>query len=505
MRTRSAPSPRLVGVAYWVGVVAILASYLWACSGSGFRYPPPWPDESIYMWSAVSIQRDTSLLAPQLNPERPFLGMMPGYMIIQGLIFKLTGFSFQWARTLSGLYVVGGVCLLSMLFRRSRYPFASLLFCAVFLHSPIALMVGNVARMEGLVFLLMSAGLLLLQRERLYIGLAVISLLPLIHANGSYLVLGGAAYWLCALLSDKGKCKPSRLDLLAIGAALLPWLLYLAYVSTHWEPFLYDMNVSLFARPRSNFIGIAASRLQERTLAIPGLLIIGAALTACWRNRPALIILVCAGPLFLLSATSQGWPYEFYLAIMYLLASVLLVEAVSGQASTASWSRFGTSRRIPAVVLVLLVAGANAWAFRNEERLSSSVRAATTEGAASSPIPYVTDSDRRAVRAFLRRQVAEDPVTIIFFPEADALFFADLENEKLRFVQPMSHYVQADIVILHESRHLPDWVSRGNRSRAKHNQGVKHPVHTWRLLHERDDTERWRAAATRPWWSEAEG
>ena len=120
----------------------------------------------------------------------------------------------------------------------------------------------------------MCAGLLLLQRERMYLGLAVNSLLPLLHPIGLYLALGGAAYWLFTLCSDRKKCRPSRLDLVAIGAALLPWLLYFVYVSIHWDAFLYDMGLQFEdkARVGSGLIATAKSRLPERALAIPGLL-----------------------------------------------------------------------------------------------------------------------------------------------------------------------------------------------------------------------------------------
>jgi hypothetical protein len=496
-RPLSHPSSRVVAVAYGASVVAILASYLWACSSLGFRYPTPWYDEGAYLWPAISIQRHGTLIAPQLNPERPLMGMPHGYMVVQGLVFKLTGFSFEWARTLSALYVAAGTGLLSLLFWRLSCPFASLLFCAVFLHSPIALMVGNVARMEGLLFLFMSASLLL-RRGQIISGHDPAR--ALIHPNGLYLLLGAAAYWLRAFFDDRSRCRPSLLDLAAIAAALLPWVVYLVYVSIHWDAFLNDMTVSFANRGGRGLLATAQSRLPERALAIPGLLMIGAALGGFRRNRPALILLVSAAPLFLLSATARGWPFEFHLAAIYPLVSALLIGVVVGEPSKGARARPGLSRSIHAVVLALLLAGLDAWAFRNEEPLSRSVRAATKEEAVSSRIPYVTDSDRQAVEGFLRRQTARGPVTIMFFPQADALLFADLESEELRFVQPAFRHVSADVVVLHESRHLPDWIRTANLSWASHNQGIRRPVDTWRLLHERDDTERWRAAATKPWW-----
>src|SRR4030042_4880095 len=135
------------------------------------------------------------------------------------------------------------------------------------------------------------------------------------------------------------------------------------------------MGVSFANRGGRGFLVTARSRLPEHALAIPGLLIIGAGLGALRRNRPALILLVYAAPLFLLSATARGWPFEFHLAAMYPLASVLLIGVAVGEAGKGPRPRFGFSKRIQAVALAPLVGVVNAWAFQNEEPLSRSVSA----------------------------------------------------------------------------------------------------------------------------------
>ena len=93
-------SSRAVELAYWALVGAALAAYAIAHRSLGLSFPIPWPDEASFMWPAIAVAERSSLLAPELNPERPLCWMPPVYMLVQGAIFKLTGFTLTWARWL---------------------------------------------------------------------------------------------------------------------------------------------------------------------------------------------------------------------------------------------------------------------------------------------------------------------------------------------------------------------------------------------------------------------
>ena len=62
----------------------------------------------------------------------------------------------------------------------------------VYLHSPIAVMAGNTARMETLVLLIGAAGFLLFARGLRATSLSVVALAPLVHPNGAFVLAGGA-------------------------------------------------------------------------------------------------------------------------------------------------------------------------------------------------------------------------------------------------------------------------------------------------------------------------
>ena len=144
---RVAPSGRGRSLLYAGATAALLVSVLWLHARQGLSRPIPWPDEASLLWQAIAVQRETTLFAPQLRDYAHVLWMPPGYMWVTGLAFKLSGFSLEIARWLSALFVAGGGAALAAVFWRTRHPFAGLLLLAVFLWSPIAVLVGNVARM----------------------------------------------------------------------------------------------------------------------------------------------------------------------------------------------------------------------------------------------------------------------------------------------------------------------------------------------------------------------
>jgi hypothetical protein len=486
-------APPFATYSYWVLLLAIVGSYFWVHTTLGLGYPVPWPDEGSFLWPALSIQKHNTLLAPELNPYRPVMWFPPGYMIVQGLIFKVTGFSLQWARTLSAAYIMGGVALLAAVLGRLRHPFLNLLLCAVFLHSPIVWFVGNVARMESLVFLLASAGLLALQRGRIYVGLAVIALLPLIHANGLFFCLGAGGYFLVIAWRDSSKLRPSRLDVIVVGLALISWLLYAAYVFVHWEAFLNDMGYALrFKAFVSGEAGGILARVKSPGRMIPGILIAGGLIYATKVRLPALFLLVYAAPLFLLSLSHMGWPYDIYAAFMYLLLSVILLEVGTYNMAGALRLESGVSRRALALAAFLMIAGFDWWALRNLRLLSDTPTSSTVHLGGSLDVPYFTKVDGEELRHFLRSLESSGPTSVVFYPWGDALLFRDMESENLRLMQPTFYEGHADVQIVHQSRHIPGWVVKRMQHQVVSQQGIHRDLDQWEIIRGRDGTEFWR-------------
>jgi hypothetical protein len=489
-----APSGRGRALLYAGATAALLASTLWLHARQGLARPIPWPDEASLLWQAIAVQRGTTLFAPQLRDYAHVLWMPPGYMWVTGLVFKVVGFSLETARWLSALFLAGGGAALAAVLWRSRHPFAGLLLLAVFLWSPVAVLVGNVARMEALVFALACSVLLLLQRGRLWGGLALAALVPLVHPVGLFVAAGAGAYVVARLWREPGLRRPRRGEALALALALAAWLAYAAYVAQHWAVFLGDMRLNVgYKAERAGGAGAVLRRLVNPALALPTLALAAAALwSALGRRLASGLLLVLAAPLVAMSVLLHGWPYDFYPALLALLAGLLLVELTSELAQRAEVGARPRAALVLALALGLAAAGHQA--FRRARLFQFSVEQGQVPRDSTAGVPFLTPEDR-AVLAERLRQLSgppERPVTILFIPMAEALLFAELDGDTRRLVFPLLRREPADVVILHESRHFPAVTRRNHELWAASWQAVPVPVERWPSVRERDGTERWR-------------
>ena len=114
-------------------------------------------------------------------------------------------------------------------------------------------------------------------------------------------------------------------------------------------------------------------------------------------------------------------------------------------------------------------------------------------GLAKQGVRYINDVDRAAVGEFLASRASiTRPLRVQFYPQADALFFADIENEDLRFLQPTFHdNARPDLHIVHVSRYSTRLVDRIRRLQLRDYGLPAAPGAGWSLLHERDQTETW--------------
>src|SRR5689334_2756763 len=86
------PSPRWAA-AVPAALAVALAAYLVRRHLVGLRFPVPWPDEGSFLWQALAFRDRGSLFAPEVNPEREALWMPPGFLVLEGLLFKVLPFS----------------------------------------------------------------------------------------------------------------------------------------------------------------------------------------------------------------------------------------------------------------------------------------------------------------------------------------------------------------------------------------------------------------------------
>jgi hypothetical protein len=348
--------------------------------------------------------------------------------------------------------------------------------------------------MEALVFALACAVLLLLQRGWLWGGLALAALVPLVHPVGLFFAAGAGAYVGARVWRDPGVRRPRRAEWLALAVALAAWLAYTAYVAEHWAVFLGDMRLNVGLKTeRTGGAGAVLRRLLNPALALPTLAVAAAGLWSGRGRRLASgILLVLAAPLVAMSFLLHGWPYDFYPALLALLASLLLLELASEVAA-----RTGVAARPRAALVLALglgLAGLGHLAFRHARLFLFSIEQGQVAPHTTAGVPFLTPDDRRILADRLQRLrgTPDRPVTILFIPMAEALLFEELDDDTRRLVFPLLRREPADVVILHESRHFPAGTRRNHELWAASWQAVPVPVERWPLLRERDATERWR-------------
>lgn len=477
-------------------IVAVFAfAFLRVHGLAGFSFPVPWPDESSFLWPAIAFQEHTTLFAPELNPERHVLWMPPAYAVAMGSIFKLTGFSLEWARMLSAIFLLGALAFLAGAVRRFRFPFAMLIvLCLVFLGRYFVLM-GNFARMESLLVLVIAAAACELARGRTLTALALLLLGPLIHPNGAYPAAAMLLFAIGRFAREPDRQRPSALALVLLAGVAFAWIAYAVYVAGHWDAFQHDMHyqVSWKGQPGpleaafwSRWVSPARLVTTAILLAMYGA---GAAL-----HSPAAPLLVLAIPLHLLPIAPGDWYYEIYDGLVFAFVAIVMMDLV-GRGLDRRRGDHGGAGRIAAAgcFAVAALSGAALGWIENFVGYPQSMQVAGMRIAADEK--YIDAADQRAVRAFLVDEVREaerrparaagSPITVRFFPWADALLFHDLRSERLRFIHPTFCTADADIGITHLSRLVPNMPGFFRRER------MTKRVADFPRIHVRNETEQW--------------
>jgi hypothetical protein len=485
------------GTSYRIALLTLLLSYLVHLRILGLQYPVPWPDEGSFLWPAIAVQEGNTLFAPELNPDRPVMWMPPGYMVVQGLIFKTTGFSLEWARELSALYMCAAVAMLAAFLAESPARWLHLGLAAIFLHSPILLLAGNLARMEPLVLMVVTGSLLLIRHDYAWPGLALALLAPLIHPNGVYFALGAVAYFAIRIWRKPAAERHWVWGLLWLSGAVLLWMIYGTYVLQNWDTFVSDMTFQITWKRFMNAVTggtwVRALRVEN---ALPALLTALLVIHAAYRGSALTPLFAFVVPARVLALTALGWSYDVYTALEYFLICCLGVDAVWTNCSRLR-TRFVREWHVLACAAAFALAVLSHRLLTSDSPLTRSTDLAIANIDHRSAPAYFEPADAEAVRAYLgslRNQGKE--VIVQFTPLSDALLFWDLEGSGLRFSQPTFHTHPADVYVVHQSRHL----SPQHRKMIEDSFRalIPLPFDQWKVIRSRDETERWLAYQRAP-------
>jgi hypothetical protein len=445
-------SPRGVALLFWGVLAGAFVCFLVERSRIGLRRPVPWPDEGSFLWQALAFRDHTSLFAPELNPTRHVLWMPPGFMVLEGTIFKVLPFSLGAVRSLSALFLCGALACVAASFQHFRSRFGLLAILFVFLFSPIFFFAGNVGRMETLVLLLSAAGFLLLERRRTG-GLAVLALVPLVHPNGLFVCAGGASYFFATARERRPLLRFERA--LFVFAAL-SWVAYGAYIFAHLPGFLEDMKAQLrFKEFTSLGDGGPSARVQLPIVFVPALLL-ATAVAFSRKLRSGTGGLATLAAVFLVQTVlTAGWLYEVYAAFAALLSIIVAVET---SALGLERTTFGPRARGGALLLICAAGALGGWWAARDPFVERTFAHSAVFRPTLSP-PYLAEGDYEAVAGYLTRLEKEGgPISVQFIPDGEALVFERLRSKNLHFVQQTFYESHFNVAIVHESVWFPKLV-----------------------------------------------
>jgi hypothetical protein len=473
-------------------IVLGLAFVLFAVEAArrGLRFPTPWSDEGSFLWPALAFRDRFDLFAPEINPHRDALWMPPGFMVMHGLLFSVIPFSLERARAVSTLLV--GVSVFSLL--GMMWPLRARLLHAVLasaaLTAPIAMMVGNTARMESFVLALVVGGFCAMSRGRAG-GFALVLLAPLVHPNGVFALAGASVYGLIVLVRGRKRAagalrfRLEKLDVGLLAFAVLAWAAYGAYVARHWAAFLDDMAAQFRFKLMVSYGEETALRRLLEVPVLAGLvaLLIGSVLA--WRYRvPLLAPITLAGSLFVQTAIAAGWLYEVYPLFALLISTMVLVES-----SQALFEAHGSDRAaMLALALAVPTAVGIAVAGRGKFLTRSMDRAVVLREPRDPE--YYTAEDKAVVTAKLQ-ELARDRghIQVQFLPSGEGLVFEALRGPSIGFVEQTFFVNAFDVVVVHESAWLPRFIH--DIQLLRYLTLSPPPLPNPQTIRERDGSERW--------------
>jgi hypothetical protein len=365
--------------------------------------------------------------------------------------------------------------------RLSLGPAWSLL-CAAFLLSRQWVFAGNVARMEALVVLLTLSGFLLLARRRFALGALLVGLTPLVHPNGFFFAAGATGLVVVERLRHR---SPGRIHVAALPGLLcfaLCWLTYLFYLAGHWADFRHDMQFQAGFKYSEGLLTLISHRMSRPAFVVALVFSLAGLVSAYRRDERLLPLAWLSIGGAVLTTVAQGFNYTLYDSLFFLGAMVL-----GGEVSFSL-----VQGRLAAVLTLILALLGGYLAGYVESPFGYPQRMSLHDLQMSSEVPYITDEEQGRIRGLLE-ELAGGPssTTVRFYPSGDELLFADLEGEKLRMIAPVFHSGEADVHILHRSRHVPVILDYFTNVQLREQGFTDAEISKFHVLSERAGTEAW--------------
>lgn len=229
-------------ILYLLFVVLILSQL-------GFNFPVPWEDESAFVFQAISFSQTGSLFTNILSDSKIIMWIQPGYMILQAFFYKLFGFSFELARFISWIFYLSSIVLFYKIiknFFNEKLIFLSLLIFVL----PSGLAIANVARMDGLILLILLSCVYFLFKKNYITTLSFMILGILIHFNIVYfsiVLVSTMALDFSKFRSVRFLFTKNKYDYIFLILSILMFLAYLLFIYFNLVDYKNDMAFQ-FAR-----------------------------------------------------------------------------------------------------------------------------------------------------------------------------------------------------------------------------------------------------------------
>lgn len=476
------------GAIYATALAACGLFFLWLRKVHELTYPVPWPDEGSFLWPALAFRDRFSLFSPELFPSREVFWMPPGFMVLEGTVFKFWTFSLGRARMLSALFLLGSLGCVAAMLKTSRARIGHALIFGVFLFSPIFQLAGNTARMECLVLFVVGAGFALMHAKR-WAGFGVLALAPLVHPIGVLFLAAGALYWFAGVRKER---IFHGIDKAALGAAALCWVAYAVHLIPNFRWFYEDMSGQLkFKHFVSEANGGVVGRIGE-SIVLFSSVVIGACVPVArqFGARVGALATLAAASL-LACALTEGWLYDIYPAFGALLTSLLLLECGAAYVARKA-GRFGGVRSVVTLgALAAVILFVDAKGVVLNPFLLRSVQSSTAQAWTLDP-SYLSEREHGEVADYLRSIGAEGgKTTVQFLPDADALLFEDVRSASLGFTQQTFYVTKPDVFILHRSPWFPPFIYEVELMGFVLRNGVRPKLDEWHEISRGNADAKW--------------
>jgi hypothetical protein len=335
--------------------------------------------------------------------------------------------------------------------------------------------------------LCVCVGFLVLQRGRPYAAMAIIALSPLIHPNGVFFCATSCALFLFCLIRSQKLRRPSGPDIAMVAIALACWLGYAVYASSRWADLVNDMGFALTWKDSAGPTTAAFWRRWVEAKQLIHWAVILAALGYGARrgmSSPAVIALALA--LQLLGIVADGWMYDIQESLLHLILTVLMLQMGAPALSAWTRSRMALDEGRAMAALAVLALAVNYHIGEIEDPRHYPFDLTYMDMTISDAPAYIETEDRRKLAELVASVGhADGPTRVAMYPWGEAILFTDLENERVQLFQPNFHDPDWDVLIVHNSIHIP------NAPPLLPTYRIRNRSRDWDVAFERDGTERW--------------